>query len=68
MTSFTSYGWVVCSWALIMTFQVAFSSILYQYSTNHLDAWVVRLSNFSTQPDTGRPHMQNTIRVVHSYD
>ena len=29
MTSFTPYGWVVCSWALIIVLQVAFPSNLY---------------------------------------
>ena len=27
----------------------------------------VPLPYFSTQPDTGRPHMQNTVSTMHSY-
>ena len=67
MTSFTPYGWFVCSWALITAFQVAFPFNLYRY-TNHLGALVAWLSYFSTQPDTGCPHLQNIIPVMHLYD
>ena len=39
MTSFTLYGWAVCSWALINAFQVAFLLSFYYRYTAHLEAW-----------------------------
>lgn len=65
MASFTLYGWAVCSWALIIAFQVFPSDLLLIHcSFRRVVDW---LPYFSTQPDTGRPHMQNTVSTVHSY-
>ena len=64
MASFTP--WAVCSWALIIAFQV-FPSNLLLIHCSFTRRMVDRLPYFSTQPDTGRPHMQNTVSTVHSY-
>lgn len=40
MSSFTPYGWIVCSWALINAFQVTFRFIFLSYwYTAHSDVW-----------------------------
>ena len=64
MTSFTLYGWAVCSWALIIAFQAGFPSHYSALSGSFILVW---LSHFSTQPDTGCPHMQRIVPAHNLY-